>query len=80
MKMENESAINKQEREIDDKIIEVINKINKKYPELVKYIDEIPTFDRDKDKPEITIKNLNAYYESLCSILMTYGAEHGKSL
>ena len=80
IKMENESAFSKQEKEIDTKILEVINKINKKYPELLKYIDEIPTFERNKDTPDITIKQLNGYYESLCTILMNYGAEHGKSL
>lgn len=78
--MENESAIKKQEREIDDKINEVIDKINKKYPELIKYINEIPTFERSNESHEITIKQLNGYYESLCTILMKYGAEHGKSL
>lgn len=78
--MENESAFSKKEKEIDAKILDVINTINKKYPELIKYINEIPTFDRNKDTPDITIKHLNGYYESLCSILMKYGAEHGKSL
>lgn len=78
--MENESAFSKQEKEIDAKILEVINKINKKYPELTKYINEIPTFERDNNTPDITLKQLNGYYESLCSILMKYGAEHGKSL
>lgn len=78
--MENESAFSKQEKEIDAKIFAVINKINNKYPELIKYINEIPTFERNSETPDITIKQLNGYYESLCTILMKYGAEHGKSL
>ena len=78
--MENESAFSKQEKEIDAKILAVINKINSKYPELLKYINEIPTFERNIDTPDITLIQLNEYYESLCSILMKYGAEHGKSL
>jgi hypothetical protein len=80
IKMGNESTYSSQEKEIDAKIFAVINKINSKYPELLKYINEIPTFERNKDTPDITIKHLNGYYESLCSILMKYGAEHGKSL
>ena len=78
--MENESAFSKQEKEIDAKIFAIINKINSKYPELHKYINEIPTFERNIDTPDITLIQLNEYYESLCSILMKYGAEHGKSL
>jgi hypothetical protein len=78
--MENESAFSKQEKEIDAKIFAVISKMNIKYPELLKYINEIPAAERNTDTPDITIKQLNGYYESLCSILMTYGAEHGKSL
>lgn len=80
IKMENESAFSKQEKEIDAKILDVINTIHKKYPELLKYINEIPTFERNKETPDITIQQLNGYYESLCTILMKYGAEHGKSL
>lgn len=80
IKMESESAFSKKEKEIDAKILEVINTIHKKYPELLKYINEIPTFERNKETPDITIQQLNGYYESLCTILMKYGAEHGKSL
>ncbi|MCF8415838.1 MAG: hypothetical protein K9G40_06315 [Crocinitomicaceae bacterium] len=78
--MEKESAFSKQEKEIDAKIFAIINKINSKYSELLKYINEIPTFERNIDTPDIALIQLNEYYESLCSILMKYGAEHGKSL
>jgi len=50
--------------------------INDQYPELSKYLEEMPvTIPVDK-KPGITLQNLNAYYESLNVLLNKYKKEH----
>ncbi len=77
---EKKHTLSEKEKEIDTKIIEVINTIHKKYPELLIYMNEIPMFERNKENQDITIQQMNGYYESLCTILMKFAAEHGKSL
>ena len=63
------------EKELNAKILEVTMKIKDHYPELSKYLDEIPiTIPSEKD-PEITLNHLKGYYESLSSILNKYKLE-----
>ena len=64
------------EKELNSKILKITLKINDQYPELSKYLEEMPvTIPVDK-KPEITLKNLSAYYESLNVLLNKYIKEH----
>lgn len=64
------------EKELNSKILKITLKINDQYPELAKYLEEMPvTIPVDK-KPEITLQNLNAYYESLNVLLNKYIKEH----
>ena len=64
------------EKDLNAKILEIIMVIKDKYPELLKYLDEMPmTVPTEKD-PEITLKNLNIYYDSLKAILIKYKLEH----
>jgi len=66
------------EKELNAKILEVTMKIKDHYPELSKYLDEIPiTIPSEKD-PEITLNHLKEYYESLSSILNKYKLEYPK--
>ena len=66
------------EKELNAKILEVTMKIKDHYPELSKYLDEIPiTIPSEKD-PEITLNHLKGYYESLSSILNKYKLEYPK--
>lgn len=66
------------EKELNAKILEVTMKIKDHYPELSKYLDEIPiTIPSEKD-PEITLNHLKGYYESLSSILNKYKADYPK--
>ncbi|MCE9539646.1 MAG: hypothetical protein K8R85_10560 [Bacteroidetes bacterium] len=51
-------------------------KIKDQYPELSKYIEEMPVTIPDEKKPEITLKNLNSYYDSLNDVLNKYLLEH----
>ena len=67
------------EKDLNAKILKTTITIKNKYPELSKYLDEMPdTIPNEKD-PEITLKNLSAYYESLNSILKKYKSTHPAS-
>lgn len=59
----------KTEKELNARIMELINKIREERPELVKYIDEMPiTIPSDSD-PEISQKILKDYIISLKDLL-----------
>lgn len=60
------------EKELNSKILEITLKINDQYPELSKYLEEMPVTIPIDNKPEITLKNLSAYYESLNVLLNKY--------
>jgi hypothetical protein len=67
------------EKDLNSKILKVTMTIKEQYPELSKYLEEMPaTIPSDKD-PEITLKNLSEYYESLNSLLNEYKLEHPKN-
>jgi len=71
-------AYERLEKELNAKILEVTMKIKDHYPELSKYLDEIPiTIPSEKD-PEITLNHLKGYYESLSTILNKYKLEYPK--
>ena len=50
--------------------------IRDKYPELSKYISEMTITIPDVETPEINIKNLQEYYNSLVDILKKYAPSH----
>lgn len=57
-------------------IMKTIMTIQKKYPELYENLGEMPiTIPGEKD-PEITMKNLRSYNESLRSLLENYISVH----
>jgi hypothetical protein len=62
--------------EWNELILKITMTINEKYPELSKYLLEMPVTIPDEDDPEITIKNLKQYYTSLKVILDKYILEH----
>lgn len=64
------------EKEIETKIISITNKIRQKYPELINYLNEMPITIPDKNNPKINTNVLQAYYDSLCTILKKYEDEH----
>lgn len=66
------------EMNLNAKILEVTMKIRYHYPELSKYLDEVPvTIPAGKDQ-EITLNHLKKYYESLSSILNKYKLNYPK--
>lgn len=62
----------KTETEIEDAILKITMKIRTDYPELSKYLEEMPTTIPDIKNPEINIKILQDYYNSLESLLKKY--------
>lgn len=60
--------------EIEKKIIKITSVIQIEYPELAKYIKEMP--DNNSENAEVTIKTLQEYYHSLEEILGKYAKSH----
>lgn len=60
--------------EIDQKIIKITNKIQEKFPELNKYILEMPQCNSDNE--QVNLKNLTDYYLSLEDIVSEYSKTH----
>jgi hypothetical protein len=61
--------------ELNTLIAEITTEINENYPELIKYLDETPLTLSNQDDPDVTLDNLQSYYESLVSILEKYKSE-----
>lgn len=66
----------KTELNINNDILRLTNEIENTYPELLKYIAEIPVKDVFKLNFEINSKNILGYYNTLKIILEKYKAEH----
>jgi hypothetical protein len=66
----------KTETDWDKDILRITLEIQKKYPELVKYLNEIPVKLIEKDSKEINIKNLKEYYNSSVSVVDKYSKTH----
>ena len=68
----------KTENEISKDIIETTMGIEEKFPELSKYIDEMPVTIPNANKPEINEINLKDYQSSLDVLLNKYAANHNR--
>jgi len=66
----------KTEQEWRNDILALIIKITSRYPELLKYISELPVSKPEQDA-EMTIKHLEQHYNSLQDILKKYALAHG---
>lgn len=58
------------------KILAITMLIEEKYPELTKYLSEMPDTIPNENHPNIDEKALQDYYISLCDILTDYEIEH----
>tara|TARA_B100000809_G_C15140796_1_gene533236 strand:- start:7810 stop:8010 length:201 start_codon:yes stop_codon:yes gene_type:complete len=56
--------------ELEQNIISITSKIHSEFPELSKYIIELPI--NDSEEHEVNHKNLNDYYHSLEEIVRKY--------
>ncbi len=70
----------KTENELNDAILKVTMKIRDNYPELSKYITEMPVTIPDEKDPHVGLKNLQDYFDSLNELLKKYDEEHTNKL
>ena len=64
------------EEEINRKIMKITMAISDNYPELSKYLNEMPITIPVDNNPQINIQNLTRYYETLVTLFRNYVAEH----
>jgi len=68
----------KTENEINKDIIETTMVIDETFPELSKYIEEMPVTISNTNEPEINETNLKDYQSSLDALLNKYAANHNR--
>ena len=66
----------KTENELNAEILEMTMIIQEKFPELSKYIAEIPISIRNEAMPEISLQVLEEYYETLQTLVNDYAQSH----
>jgi hypothetical protein len=71
-----ESNLSEAEIMMNAKILKLTTTIRTKYPELIKYLDEMPITIPNKKHPDVGIKSLTDYYDSLNAILNRYFLDH----
>ena len=62
--------------EINQKILLRTLNIGDNYPELSKYIEEMPITIPNLGNPQITLQNLKEYYHSLNVLVINYASTH----
>jgi hypothetical protein len=67
----------KTEKELNQDILNITLRIGEKFPELSKYLEEMPIKNIDASVFEINSKNLTDYYDSLDALLKNYATNHG---
>lgn len=66
----------KTEKELNSDILQITIKIKEQFPELSKYVLEMPVTIPVTDNPEINRKALQDYYDSLSVLLKDYIENH----
>jgi hypothetical protein len=64
-------------KNIMTEILKTTMQIQEQFPELSKYIPEMPVTIPDSNSPEINSENLNEYNDSLKSLLAKYSSQQG---
>ena len=64
------------EKEIIEAISKLTIEIRDKYPEMAKYLNEMAVTNPDNEHPDVNMKALNDYYESLKMMIDKYAKEH----
>ena len=68
----------KTESDLNDDILKITMLIEEKFPELSKYVDEMPVSAPDAVNPAVNQKNLQDYYDSLLALLKKYNTNHNR--
>ncbi len=66
----------KTEKELIENISKITMTIREEYPELIKFLNEMPETIPDVEHPEINTKNLQNYFNSLENLLLKYAPNH----
>lgn len=66
----------KTEEQLNQEILETTTMIRNEYPELLKYLEELTLTIPIDNNPEINIKSLTDYAQSLKNIIIKYGVRH----
>lgn len=64
------------EKEVTEAIAKLTMEIRDKYPEMSKYLNEMPVTNPDEEHPQVSVERLYEYYDSLKIIFDRYAAEH----
>lgn len=70
----------KSEKELNTAILDITMKMKEQFPELSKYITEMPVTIPNMENPEINRKALEDYYNSLRIVLKDYVKNHYKTM
>lgn len=68
------------EAKLNAAILKITTSIQAEYPELIKYLNEMPETIPDLKNPEINLTILKDYYNSLQSLLGKYATNHNKKI
>jgi hypothetical protein len=63
-------------KRLTSKILKITLHIKHIHPELSKFIEEMPISTPDENNPEISLKNLKTYFDSLIAINNEYEKQH----
>ncbi len=72
-------AFEQKEKDLNSKILKITMRIQEHYPELSQYLEEMPVTVPSENNPEITLNQLQSYYESLNSLLNKYKVDSVKT-
>lgn len=70
----------KTEKELNNEILETTRNIQENFPELLKFMDEMPVTIPNKETPEITTKILQDYNDSLQALVKGYNKDSTKHI
>ena len=68
------------EAELNEKIFKITNTIRNEFPELIKFLNEMPITIPVDNSPEVSIQMLEKYLNALIDIVKNYKLSHLKSL
>jgi hypothetical protein len=66
----------KTEKELNENILKITATIRNEFPELMKFLNEMPQTIPNEKSPEINNKTLEEYFNSLKELLIKYAPNH----
>jgi sugar-specific transcriptional regulator TrmB len=66
----------KSEIELEQAILDILNKIRSEFPELIKYVNEMPLSVSRTNSESVSTKELEAYLNSLHEVYSAYSKTH----